>query len=168
VAYRVPRSAAAETLAYLRAREQVNGVYRERLLPATLDDARHNQVLVRAYVVERAHPSYAGDLGLAEQACLIRAARGLSGPNLDYLINTLTHLGQLGIRERALERLLSIAGPHFARIGCEGLETAGARGLRACLCRRDPVRAPLMRPCDRRRFTHRKQLALLAERAVCS
>lgn len=165
VAYRVPRSAAAETLAYLRAREQVNGVYRERLLPATSGDARHEHILVRAYVVERAHPSYAGDLELDEQARLIRAARGLSGPNLDYLINTLAHLRQLGIRERYLERLLAIAGPHFARVGTKGLETTGARGLRACLCRH-PVGAPLMRPCDRRRFTHRKQLALLAERAI--
>lgn len=167
VAFLVPRAATAGTLAYLRAREQLNGVYRERLLPASFVGSEHGEVLVRAYVVERAHPSYAGNLGLPDQARLIRAAKGLSGPNLDYLVNTLAHLRQLGIRERELERLLTRIGPHFARVGANGLETAGARSLRAA-CLRHPIGAPLLRPCDRRRFTHRKQLALLAERTICS
>ncbi|MFZ4807789.1 MAG: gamma-glutamylcyclotransferase [Hyphomicrobiaceae bacterium] len=165
VAYRVPRAAAAETLAYLRAREQLNGVYSERLLPVTLDEPGRPEVLARAYVVERCHPSYAGRLPISEQARLIRAAEGRSGPNLDYLINTLDHIDGLGIREPALARVLQAIGPHFARIGVSGLETAGAKALLAA-CARLPIGAPRMRPGERRRFTHRKQLAVMAERAA--
>ena len=44
------------------------------------------------------------------------ARSGLSGANLDYLISTLRHLAELGIRERELERLLAMIGPHAARI----------------------------------------------------
>ena len=38
-----------------------------------------------AFLVERAHPSYAGRLALAEQAHFIRGAVGRSGNNIDYL-----------------------------------------------------------------------------------
>ncbi len=165
VAFLVPRHAAAETLAYLRAREQLNGVYRERLLPARMLEAEHAEIQVRAYVVERSHPSYAGALGIDRQARIIRATSGISGPNLDYLVATLNHLADLGIRERELERVLAAIGPHFARVGVAGFETAGARALNAC-CVGEPVLAPRMRPCERRRFTHRKQLAVMAERAL--
>ena len=165
IAYRVAPEKRTETIDYLRAREQLNGVYSERLLPVTLDQPGRPEVLARAYVVERCHPSYAGSLPISEQARLIRAAEGRSGPNLDYLINTLDHITGLGIREPALARVLQAIGPHFARIGVSGLETAGAKALRS-VCARLPIGAPRMRPGERRRFTHRKQLAVLAERAA--
>ena len=68
------------------------------------------------YIVERAHPNYAGQLPLALQARLIHSARGRSGINLDYFISTLRHLAELGIRERELERLMAVIGSHAARL----------------------------------------------------
>jgi glutathione-specific gamma-glutamylcyclotransferase len=120
VAYRVAAPDAAPVRAYLRAREQVSGVYREAFLPVELDGERHPPVEVTAlaFIVERAHPAYAGPLPPALQARLIRGAKGLSGANLDYLVSTVRHLQELGIRERALERLVVLAGPlawHRAR-----------------------------------------------------
>ena len=60
IAYRIPAAEAARTLAYLRAREQVNGVYREARVIARLEDGSGRHVDAIAYVAERAHPSYAG------------------------------------------------------------------------------------------------------------
>ena len=79
-------------------------------------------------MVERAHPSYAGALPLARQVQLIRGAAGQAGSNIDYLVNTLAHLGELGIRERALERLL---GSRRCAPGARGGGGSRAAG-RAC------------------------------------
>jgi cation transport protein ChaC len=112
VAYRIAAADAAPRAPRLRAREQVSGVYREALVPVEIEQ-RHPPVEVTAlaYIVERAHPAYAGRLPLGMQARVIRGARGLSGANLDYLVSTVRHLQELGIRERDLERLVVMAGP---------------------------------------------------------
>jgi glutathione-specific gamma-glutamylcyclotransferase len=115
IAFRVAAAKAAETTRYLRAREQVKGVYREVHVPVELIEGPHREVLALAYVAERAHPNYAGELPLALQARLVHGAQGESGANLDYLISTLRHLAELGIRERAIERLMGLIGPHAAR-----------------------------------------------------
>ena len=52
----------AQTVSYLRAREQVNGVYRETHVPVALIEGPRREVLALTYIVERAHPSYAGRL----------------------------------------------------------------------------------------------------------
>ena len=63
------------------------------------------------YIVERAHPNYAHRLPLTTQARLIKGAKGISGANIDYLVSTVRHLRELGIRERELERLVTMIGP---------------------------------------------------------
>jgi glutathione-specific gamma-glutamylcyclotransferase len=161
VAYRVVPEKARAVADYLRVREQVNGVYREALVPVTLAEPAHREVLAQAYIVERAHPSYVGRLSLRHQANLIRGARGISGANLDYLINTLAHLDQLGIAEAELTRILTLVGPHFARGPTEGLASPRVAGLLK-VCRRLPFEAAVSRPGERRRFIHRRQLAVWA------
>ena len=150
IAYRVAACDAAQTVRYLRAREQVNGVYREAHVPIELIEGARREVLALTYIVERAHPSYAGRLPLALQARLIRAGRGLSGNNLDYLISTLRHLRELGIRERELERVLALIGPHTARSG-----TAATR-------------APTSPGCCARRAASRRQSAASCGRPSCA
>ena len=76
LAYRVAPANVASTLAYLRDREQVVSVYREALVPVTLMTPERPEVLALAFLVERAHPSYAGALALCEQAQLIRGGAG--------------------------------------------------------------------------------------------
>jgi glutathione-specific gamma-glutamylcyclotransferase len=156
IAHRVAAERAAETIGYLRSREQVNGVYREAHLPVELI-GEGREVVALTYIVERAHPSYAGQLPIATQARLIRSARGVSGINLDYLISTLRHLAELGIRERELERVLALIGPHTARVPVTPRGSAAALGLlRARHQQRVP--APRMRPEQRRRFLHRLRI----------
>jgi cation transport protein ChaC len=156
IAYRISATDYPAIVRYLRAREQVSGVYREMRVAVDLLGGTRREVMALTYVVERAHPSYAGRLSLARQARLIRGASGLSGMNLDYLISTRCHLAELGIREPDLERLLAIIGPHTARAG-PGRASASVKAmLRAT--RQLPVRVPVrgLKLDARRRFLHRQ------------
>ena len=157
IAYRVPAADAVATVRYLRAREQVNGVYHEAHVPVQLMGEPRLEVLALAYIVERAHPSYAGQLPPIHEARLIRGASGKSGNNLDYLISTLRHLGELGIRERGLERVLTLIGPHTARCGAAGHASPYVAGL-LHVARRQPTPRRDMRIGDPRRFLYRQQL----------
>jgi cation transport protein ChaC len=118
IAFRIAPELRAQTLAYLRRRELIYGVYREALVAVDIAHSE-NEVLrtVRAvtYIAERAHPAYAGRLPLVREACLIRRSAGHGGTNLDYLLSTLRHLKALGIRERRLDRLVTLTGAHAAR-----------------------------------------------------
>ena len=155
VAYRVAGRHRHETIAYLRAREQISGVYRETEVPLQLAHDRGPEVPAVAYVVERAHPSYAHRLPFLRQVGIIRGAKGLSGPNIEYLVNTAEHLRELDIRDRNLERLASAMGGLFTSSYADAA-TLYRRSLAAATTRRDVVRtAPKLRPAERRRFGHR-------------
>ncbi|HEU0159565.1 MAG TPA: gamma-glutamylcyclotransferase [Hyphomicrobiaceae bacterium] len=157
IAYRISGANYAAIVRYLREREQVSGVYREVNVAVNLLGGTAREVMALTYVVERAHPSYAGRLTLARQARLIRGASGLSGINLDYLISTLRHLAELGIRERDLERLIAMIGPHTARGRRPDRANASVLAmLRAT--RRLPVLVPVrgLKLDARRRFLHRQ------------
>jgi cation transport protein ChaC len=157
IAYRVAAANAPATTRYLRAREQVNGVYRELHAPVELIKGQHREVLALTYIVERAHPNYAGQLPLAVQARLIHGSQGLSGANLDYFISTLRHLKELDIRERELERLLGVIGPHAARLSQRGGRSPHATAM----LRLERLRPPARRaksPRGDRRFLYRLHL----------
>lgn len=157
MAFRVPAADAAATTRYLRAREQVKGVYREVHLPVELIKGARREVQAVAYVAERAHPNYAGQLPLAVQARLIHGAKGLSGANLDYLISTLRHLQELDIRERELERLLTVIAPHAARLAPRAEVSPHTAGVvRLARLTRPALHAKL--PTGDRRFLHRLRL----------
>lgn len=101
MAFRVPSELRDEVMEYLRARELVTHVYRERVLPVRLETG--DTVDAVSYVVDRAHAQYAGALDRDEATRHITGARGQSGPNEEYVLNTLTHLHALGIRDHWLE-----------------------------------------------------------------
>ena len=162
VAFRVAASERKNTVAYLREREQVTGVYREVMAPIELHDGARSTVSAVAYIVERAHPSFVR-LPLATQAHQIRGARGLSGDNLDYLINTVHHLQEMGIRERDLERLVALSAPHVAQRARwsatpDRLTCAGVAAIRAAVARH-PDPALRLKPDQRRRFMYRLPVA---------
>ena len=159
MAFRIPGPLAAATLDYLREREQIISVYREALVPVTLLSGNRPEVMALAFLVERAHPSYAGELSLCEQAHLIRGARGRSGSNIEYLVSTLDHLKDLGIRERAMERLTGLVGANAVRgdhnARCSGRAPQLLEGVRT-----RPVRVRPLRPEDARRFAYRTVLGV--------
>lgn len=103
LAFRVNYALYERTLAYLRAREQATMVYRETERLVDLVDGSRRRVRALCYVVDRAHPQYAGTLPVESQVEFVRRGAGLSGINVDYVMNTLRHLREMGIRDHRLE-----------------------------------------------------------------
>ena len=105
VAYRVAAAKRAQVTAYLRERELVTNVYREVSRPIRLLGAKPGRAVAVTFVVDRDHVQYAGRLPFPRVLRLVRAGKGASGANAEYVINTATHLQSLGIRDLILERL---------------------------------------------------------------
>lgn len=105
VAYRVAAHQRAETIRYLRAREQATAVYRAATRTVWLDGAPARRVSALCFVVDRSHPQYAGRLSLDEQLHLVRQGHGQSGANRDYVLSTVKALEALGCHDRDLYRL---------------------------------------------------------------
>ena len=102
-----PRAEEAEAVREaIRARELVSDAYEERALPLRLEDGR--EVVAMAFVVRRGHRQHAC-VDAETQARTIAGARGVRGPNIDYLVNTAARLGELGIQDREIEALLERA-----------------------------------------------------------
>lgn len=101
LAFRVPGKIRSEVIDYLRERELVTNVYLERWLSVRLRDGRDISAL--GYVVDRKHRQYAGSLGVEEAIAGVRGSVGKSGPNEAYVLNTVEHLKQIGIRDHWLE-----------------------------------------------------------------
>jgi glutathione-specific gamma-glutamylcyclotransferase len=113
VAFRIAPGNWEPVVDYLRERELVTHVYKERMLAATLNDGR--RVTTLAYICDRAHHQFAGALSVDEAAAAISSAIGKSGHNMDYVRNTLAHLREMGIRDHWLEDVGRTAESLLAR-----------------------------------------------------
>lgn len=102
-----------ETIAYLRAREQVTSVYVEKQKTVTLVNSGAPVTAV-TYVVDRTHKQYAGVLEDEALERHVRLGQGVSGHCTDYVMNTVTHLRDMKIHDPALERLASRLGVQAA------------------------------------------------------
>ena len=105
VAYRIDAAAWDEVYAYLREREQPTETYFEAAAHVRLADGRRVSALV--FLSDIKHAQWAGALDLEAQARLIAGASGLSGRNVDYLRDLVSHLREEGIADRTMERLLA-------------------------------------------------------------
>jgi cation transport protein ChaC len=113
IAYRVAAASRAQTIAYLRGREQVTTVYVETMRQIELEDRARRRVRALCYIVDRSHVQYAGRLTLAESLHHVRQGHGQSGPNRDYVLETVRALEALGYRESDLHRLAQrLTGVH--------------------------------------------------------
>jgi cation transport protein ChaC len=104
IAYRVAAPRARRVLEYLWRREMRNRVYSARFVRARIAGARNVRAL--AFVANRKHPQFAGDLDAAHMARLIAGSVGERGHNIEYLRRTLAHLHALGVPDPHLERVL--------------------------------------------------------------
>jgi cation transport protein ChaC len=101
IALRAPAAQADRILADLRARELVTAGYLERWRRIELRGGGSAEALV--YLVDRAHGQYAGKLDPEEIVSIVRGAQGQSGRNPEYVLNTVQHLREEGIRDHVLE-----------------------------------------------------------------
>ncbi len=103
--FRIKAEAAAATLAAVRERELISGVYAEITAPVRLDDGRRR--LAVTYVARRSHEQYAGALPPCEVRRLVGQGVGVAGSDLDYVRNTHRHLVDLGIEDPLLGALVA-------------------------------------------------------------
>ncbi len=120
VAFRVAAARREATLAYLRERELVTSVYLEKNL--TVEFSEGVQVSALTYVVDRAHPQYAGRLPVEEIIRLVSGARGAFGDNPAYVRNTYEHLLRQGIHDEELATVTRSLDAVSCRV--EGLRAA--------------------------------------------
>jgi len=114
LAHRLPARGYEAARGYLWTREIDNdGVYEEAIRPIHLADGRTVWSLV--YLADRTHRQFAGKLSLAQSLKLVRQGRGATGSNIDYVRNTVAHLRELGLEDRALEELARRAAPAIGR-----------------------------------------------------
>lgn len=111
IAFRVAAAARQETVAYLRAREQVTAVYRECVRRIWLKGEPARQVPALCYMVDRRHVQYAGRLPLAGQLDYVRQGHGQSGANRDYVLTTVAAMEALGLGESSLHLLAERLSP---------------------------------------------------------
>jgi len=105
VAHRVAADQVASELSILWLREMMSGAYEPRWLNGDIAELGRRRVL--AFVSNRSHPRYEGQLAEERAARRIAAAKGLLGTNREYLYRTVKHLAALGIEDgplRSLER----------------------------------------------------------------
>jgi cation transport protein ChaC len=113
IAYRVAGDKHAETLAYLRAREQATLVYREATRTVWLDDDPQQSVQALCYMVNRGHRQYAGRLSIERQLHFVRQGYGRSGNNRDYVLEAVKEIEAQGYRDKELHLLAErLKGAH--------------------------------------------------------
>lgn len=102
IAMRLQRATQSEDLKLLWRREMITGAYQPRWVRAR---TATGTVEALAFVVERAHPSYAGRLDEDTILATVRSARGHFGACSDYLLETAASLAHHGITDPRLARL---------------------------------------------------------------
>lgn len=126
MAFRVSGRNHETVMDYLRARELVTRVYVETFHRVRLNDGR--QIPATAYIVDRTHAQYAGAISSAEAVQRVTGASGQSGPNEAYVLNTVTHLKDMGIRDHHLEEIAAAINP--AATGAQAIEPAARQSDR--------------------------------------
>lgn len=88
---------------YLWEREMITSVYTPRLVRAHGSTGAH---VALTFVLDRRHAQYAGTLSPDEAARHVRCASGRSGPNPEYVRETLAHLRALDVDDHGLAAVL--------------------------------------------------------------
>ena len=109
MAFRVAKADAAGVRGYLIEREMMNYVYLEKRLRIRLADGR--QAVAMTFAADPSHAQFAGHLSVEDAAKIVVGAIGTAGRNEDYVLNTVSHLREIGIRDHWLERVATLIQP---------------------------------------------------------
>jgi cation transport protein ChaC len=114
----VAKQRALDTRLYLQRRENMHNTYHASVQPVKLLDGSGRHVGALCFMVDRHHLQYAGRIPLEVQAWLVRRSAGKSGANIDYVVNTMLHLRELGVHDAELERLMAMLGHGLMKTQC--------------------------------------------------
>ena len=114
ILFRVAADVAEHELDFVWGREMLSRAYVPRLMNAHLGDG---DVRAIAFVINRDHNGYAGNLTIKETADAIATAHGRLGRCSEYLENTVLHLDELGIDDGPMHRLLGLVRARMTELG---------------------------------------------------
>jgi len=106
LAFRVPAARVPDVFPQLWQREMPMPIYTPRWLNV---NTTGGVVRALAFTLSRSHPAFTGALSDSDYQHIFRTARGIYGSTRDYAETALAELHRLGIRDRALERIVKIA-----------------------------------------------------------
>lgn len=102
VAFRIEAAQVRQELWVLWQREMFGGAYNARWVRLKLPT---RTVMGLTFVINPSHPRYAKGLSPAQTARMIQEGQGDLGTNLEYFKNTVTYLGELGVKDATLTRI---------------------------------------------------------------
>ncbi|MCY4312861.1 MAG: gamma-glutamylcyclotransferase, partial [Gammaproteobacteria bacterium] len=103
MAFQIDGSCREETLQYLHDREMTNYAYRPIVKSVYLEKGAKAEAL--AFVSRKDHKQFASLNSDNDIIDIIKGAEGPMGTNADYIINTVTHLKEIGIHDSRLCRI---------------------------------------------------------------
>ena len=107
--YRIPRQHVATELERLWQREMPTGVYDPRWLACR---TAQGDIQALAFTLSRRSPQHTGHLPDPQLIDILRHANGRYGSTLDYRLETARALRERGVRDREIERMVSLARQH--------------------------------------------------------
>jgi cation transport protein ChaC len=111
--YKIANDKWTETLAYVREREMITGVYRE-IVKQVYSEGLEKPIEAVTYAVVREHAQCAPPMSVADTMVFVNQGNGWSGSCAEYVSNTISHLRGMGIHDAGLEKL----APHILGSGC--------------------------------------------------
>ena len=102
LAFRIAAGSVQAESAILWRREMLRGGYSPAMVPMATPQG---PITALAFVSNRSHPSYVGELPLNETAAMIAHGKGILGTNREYLAQLATQLQALEIRDPYVEQL---------------------------------------------------------------
>jgi glutathione-specific gamma-glutamylcyclotransferase len=102
LAFRIAADCVHAESAILWRREMLRGGYAPAMVPMTTPQG---PISALVFISNPAHPSYVGELPLAETAAMIVRGKGVLGTNREYLAQLATQLQALGIQDPYVEQL---------------------------------------------------------------
>ena len=107
LAFRIAADAVHAETAILWRREMLRGGYAPAMVPMLTPQG---PIRALAFVSNRSHPSYVGELPFAETAATIASGKGILGTNREYLVQLATQLDALGIEDPYVAQLHAAIG----------------------------------------------------------
>ena len=104
LAFRIAADSVTAESALLWRREMLRGGYSPAMVPMTTPQG---PITALAFVSNRAHASYVGELPLAETASIIAGGKGVLGTNREYLAQLAAQLQALEIEDVYVEQLFA-------------------------------------------------------------
>jgi cation transport protein ChaC len=105
VVFKLPVGREESELILAWRREMFSGAYTARWVKVSTEAG---EIQALTFVANHEDASYRGDLSDNEITRIVATAAGTLGSNMDYLEESLLHLGKLNVRDRGLERIATM------------------------------------------------------------